>query len=72
MVADCFRLYAGYDGGERRWVSLFDSLQAAEMFEQPASCAFTYAGDFEKFRGAVAHLAAFAMEGHGEAMGSFS
>lgn len=39
------------------------------MLEQTSSCTLAYAGDLKKFGRAVAHLAAFAMEGHGETMG---
>ncbi len=44
-------------------------LQAAEVFEQTARGGFADAGDFAQLGGAVANLAALAMEGHGEAMG---
>src|SRR5271168_100869 len=39
------------------------------MLQQTPSCTLAYAGDLKKFGRAVAHLAAFAMEGYGEAMG---
>src|SRR3984957_10571257 len=69
VIADGFRLYAGQNCLQRRRVRLPDSLQAAEVFEEASSCTLTHAGNFQEFGGAIAHLAALAMEGYGEAVG---
>ena len=39
------------------------------MFEEASRCTLTHAGNFQEFGGAIAHLAALAMEGYGEAVG---
>src|SRR5207248_4218562 len=49
-------------------IRLLHCLQTAEVFEQPAGGALAYSGNLAEFSGAVAHLAAFAVEGHGEAV----
>ena len=66
MVADSFGLGFCYHCGERCGIGVFDGLQASEVFEQAARCVRADAGDIEQFGGAVAHLAAFAMESDGE------
>ena len=48
---------------------MFHGLHAAEVFEQAAGRVLAYSGDFAELGGAVAHLAAFAVESHGEAVG---
>src|SRR5438105_10211546 len=47
-------------------------LQAPEMFEQPTGGAFPHPWNLAQFRCPVANLAAFAVEGHSEAMGFVS
>jgi hypothetical protein len=69
MFEDGFGLRLGYYCREGGYVGLLYGLQAAEMFEQAAGGGFAYAGDFSQLGGAVADLAALAMEGYGEAMG---
>ena len=68
MIPDGLCLDAGYNRRERRCVGLFDGLQAAEVFEEAASGALAHAGNLQEFRGAVTHLAALAVESHGEAV----
>ena len=69
MIADGFRLHPGHDRRKRCRVRLLHRLQAAEVFEKTPGRTLAYAGDLQKFSGAVAHLAPLAMEGHCEAMG---
>jgi hypothetical protein len=69
MFEDGFGLGFCHDGGERRDVCVLDGLQAAEVLEQAAGGALANAGDLPQFGGAVANLAALAMEGDGEAVG---
>jgi hypothetical protein len=69
MLQNRFRLISGDHGGKRGHVGLFHRLQAAEVLKQSSRGPLTYAGDFAQLSGAVAHLAAFAMEGHGKAVG---
>ena len=69
MFEDGFSLRFGYDRRQRGYVGLLHGLQAAEMFQQAASGRFAHAGNFAQLGGAVSHLAALTMEGHGEAMG---
>jgi ketosteroid isomerase-like protein len=68
VILDRLGLGAGDDCGQCRGIGLLDGLHAAEMFEQAPRRACAYTGDFEQFGGAVAHLAALAMEGYGEAV----
>src|SRR5579871_684107 len=55
-------------GGEGVGAGLFDSADASEVFEQALAGTGTYAGDGEEFGVAVAHLAALAVVGDGEAV----
>jgi hypothetical protein len=48
---------------------LFQGADAAEVFEEALAGDGAYAGDFVEFAGAVAHLAALAVVGDGEAVG---
>ena len=69
MLQDSFGLVARHYCREGRDIGLLNGLQAAEVFEKAAGGALADAGNFAEFGGAVANLAALAMEGHGEAMG---
>src|SRR5690349_7262346 len=69
MPHDRFRLRAGHDGRESSRIGLLNRLYAAEVFEQTPGRARSYSRNFQQFGGAVAHLAAFAVEGDGEAVG---
>ena len=69
MLQDRFGLRLRHHRRERRDIRLLHRLQAAEMFQQSARGAFADAGDFAQFSGAVADLAALAMESYGEAVG---
>src|ERR1019366_9246678 len=69
MFEDGFGLWLGYYCREGGYVGLLYGFQAAQGVEQAAGGGFAYAGDFSQFGGAVADLAALAMEGYGEAMG---
>lgn len=57
------------DGGERVKTGGGDAAETAEVFEQALAGARTNAGDGEQFRIAVAHFAALAVVGDGEAVG---
>jgi len=46
MFEDGFGLGFGYDRRQRRDIRLLHGLEAAEMFQQPASGGFSYTGDF--------------------------
>jgi hypothetical protein len=48
---------------------LFEGADAAEVLEEALAGDGAYAGDGVEFAGAVAHLAAFAVVGYGEAVG---
>ena len=69
VIADRFGLRSSNDRRERCRVSLLHCLHAAKVFQQSARCARAYAGNFQQFGGAVAHLATLAMKGHGKAVG---
>ena len=68
MVADAFGCGSVDYGGEGVGAGLLDAADAAEVFEQALAGAGAYAGDGEQFAVAVAHLAALAMVGDGEAV----
>ena len=61
--------FAGNDGAESGDVGFFDAAHAAEVFDEAGAGLRADAGDGEQFGVAVAHLAALAMVGDGEAMG---
>ena len=69
MVENCLRLIARNYRRKCGNISLFDGLHTAKMLQQPASRVFAHSGDFAQLRGAIAHLPAFAMEGHSKAVG---
>src|ERR1017187_6290735 len=69
MFEDGFGLWLGYYCREGGYVGLLFGLPGAEGFEEGAGGGFAYAGGFSQCGGAVADLAALAMEGYGEAMG---
>lgn len=65
---DGFRGFSGDDGGEGFDVGLFDAAEAAEVLEEAGAGAGSDAGDGEEFGVAVAHFAALAVIGDGEAV----
>ena len=69
MPHDRFCLRAGYDCGERGRIGLLHGLNAAKVFQQSAGRVGADSRNLQQFRGAVAHLAAFAVEGDGKAVG---
>ena len=68
MSTDLFGDGSADDCGERIRGGLADAAHAAEVFEQPLPGARTDAGDGVELGVAVAHLAALAMVGDGEAV----
>src|SRR5882762_2016409 len=62
------RLGVCHDCRQRRRICLLDGLDAPKMLQQAAGGAGADARDLEQFAGAVAHLAALAVESHGEAV----
>ena len=68
MFEDRLGLRLSYDCRQRGPVRLLYGLQAAEMFQQAAGGGFADAGNFSQLGGAVADLAALAMESYGEAV----
>lgn len=65
---DSFRGFSGDDGGEGFDVGLLDAAEAAEVLKEAGSGALAYAGDGEQLGVAVAHFAALAVVGDGEAV----
>ena len=59
----------GDHGGEAFEAGGGDAAEAAEVFEKALASACAYAGDAEEFGVAVAHFAALAVVGDGEAVG---
>ena len=69
MIADRFGLPRVTTADSAAASACFTACTAAEVFEQTASRALADARNLQQFGGAVAHLPALAMEGHGEAVG---
>jgi hypothetical protein len=69
VVKNGLRLVSGYDGRQGSYVRLFYRLQAAKVFEETACGGFSDSWNLAQFGGAVADLAALAMEGYSEAVG---
>src|SRR6516164_5032291 len=62
-------LGASHHRRQCRRVRLSNGLNAAEVLEQASRGAGAHPGNVLQLRGAIADLAAFAMESHGEAVG---
>lgn len=69
VIEDRFGLGAIDDGAEGGGVSAANGLHTAEVFQQPSHGGLADAGNLQQLVGAVAHLAALAVECDGEAMG---
>src|SRR5689334_21837454 len=69
ILLNGLRLAGGDDRGERANVGVADGLERAEVLKESPGGGFANARNVEQFGGAVADLAALAMEGHGEAVG---
>src|ERR1051325_4296232 len=67
VLSNRFRLGTADDCGERGLIRLRYRADAAEVFQQASPRAFADAGDLQQLGVAVAHLAALAVESHGEA-----
>ena len=71
VIADSLGLDTRHHRRQSCGIGLLYRLYTAEMFEEATGGPFSDAGDFEELGGAIAHLAALAVEGYGEAVGLY-